>query len=423
MPEGMESNFAERTIAVSGFPEDVLPTTVMIDKLTIHFLRPKHGGGEVEFVCYPTSDPGIAYVTFEKEEVANSVLSKKEHVLEDKQLSKKYPLQVSQCYIFTKVSVDLDLSIFGESSGVVRELESNNKGLQFSTCPDGRFHVEGSFSAMKDLRKDVQRRINDFQIFHLPSSTSKSGVKASERRLARCASEGETQMTKQQKVAAEPSDRVDDVLCPHVLENETVIILDTDIFEYINALYKEQCENVLYQYNARVEVVNYDGITTLQLVKANDQCEQLHLTKAKFEMESLVSELQQLLLCEKIRLDGGSEPSQILEVCKETMQSFPKVLVRSTGDYVSLIGRAHDCTQFKKEVDEKLKSRQSMQNPVFSGQSNASGRSHHFGASLDSGAVCGKYVSKRNERSLNQNCHSGQYTSSHAAHSQTGYRR
>ncbi|XP_072435888.1 RNA-binding protein 43-like isoform X2 [Chiloscyllium punctatum] len=420
----MESNLAERTVAVSGFPEDVLPTTVMIDKLTIHFLRPKHGGGEVEFVCYPTSDPGIAYVTFEKEEVANSVLSKKEHVLEDKQLSKKYPLQVSQCYIFTKVSVDLDLSIFGETTGVVRELESSNKGLQFSACPDGRFHVEGSFSAMKDLRKDVQRRISDFQIFHLPSSVSKSGVKASERKLTRCASEGETQMTKQQKVAAEPSDRVDDVLCPHVFENEAVIILDTDIFEYINALYKEQCEKVLYQYNARAEMVNYDGITALHLVKANDQCEQLHLTKAKFQIEGLVSEMQQLLLCEKIRLDGGSEP--ILEACKETMQSFPEVLVRFTGDYVSLIGRAHDCTQFKKEVDEKLKSMQSMSNPVFSGQShipNASGRSHHFEASLDSSAVCGKYVSKRNERSLNQNCHSGQYASSHADHSQTGYRR
>ncbi|XP_043550083.1 uncharacterized protein LOC122551748 [Chiloscyllium plagiosum] len=357
-------------------------------------------------------------------QVANSVLSKKEHVLEDKQLSKKYPMQVSQCYIFTKVSVDLDLSIFGETTVVVRELESSNKGLQFSACPDGRFHVEGSFSAMKDLRKDVQRRINDFQIFHLPSSASKSGVKASERKLTRCASEGETQMTKQQKVAAEPSDRVDDVLCPHVLENE--IILDTDIFEYINALYKQQCENMLYQYNARVEVVNYNDITVFQLVKANDQCEQFHLTKAKFKMEGLVSEMQQLLLCEKISLDGGSEPSQILEVCKETMQSFPKVLVRFTGDYVSLIGSAYDCTQFKKEVNEKLKSMQSVSNPVFSGQSNipnVSGRPHHFGASLDSSAVRGKYVSKRNERSLNQNCHFGQYTSSHADHSQTGYRR
>ncbi|XP_048455116.1 RNA-binding protein 43-like isoform X3 [Rhincodon typus] len=420
--EGMESNLAERTIAVSGFPEDVLPINVMIDKLTIHFLRPKNGGGEVEFVSYPTSDPGIAYIIFEKEEVVNSVLRKKEQVLEDKQLPKKYPLQVSQSYIFTKVSVDLDLSIFGETTNIVRELESRNKSLQFSACPDGRFRVAGSFSAMKDLRKDVQRRINDFQIFHLPSSVSKSGVNTSERKLTRCASEGET---KQQKPAAELSDRVNDVLCPNVLENETTVILDADIFAYINAFYKDQCKIMLCKHNAKVEVVNFDGITILQLVKASDQCEQSQLMMAKFAMESLVSQMQQTLLSEKIRLDGGSGPEKMLEACRQTMQSFPEVLVCFTDEYVSLIGNSHHCSQFKKEVNEKVKAMQSKSNVVFSGHSSipsASGHPHHFGAGLDSSAARGKYVSNTGASSLKQNCDSGQYTSSHADRSQTGYR-
>lgn len=54
-------------IEVNELPDDY-PNNKMIDKLTMHFLRPRNNGGEVLIVIYPTSNKGQAYVVFEKEE-------------------------------------------------------------------------------------------------------------------------------------------------------------------------------------------------------------------------------------------------------------------------------------------------------------------------------------------------------------------
>lgn len=55
------------TIEVCGVP-DLLPVDRTVDKLTIHFLRPRNGGGEVVKVIYPTSTKGQAFVVFEQKE-------------------------------------------------------------------------------------------------------------------------------------------------------------------------------------------------------------------------------------------------------------------------------------------------------------------------------------------------------------------
>lgn len=52
-------------VEVSGVPE-VLPDDRMMDKLLIHFLRPRHGGGEVLRVLYPCYEPGKAFIVYEE---------------------------------------------------------------------------------------------------------------------------------------------------------------------------------------------------------------------------------------------------------------------------------------------------------------------------------------------------------------------
>lgn len=51
-------------VEVLGVPS-ILPDDRIVDKLTIHFLRPRHGGGEVQRVLYPSYLPGQALVIFE----------------------------------------------------------------------------------------------------------------------------------------------------------------------------------------------------------------------------------------------------------------------------------------------------------------------------------------------------------------------
>ncbi|NXO03373.1 IN35 protein, partial [Rhinopomastus cyanomelas] len=83
---------AGRTVQVRGFPAE-LPPDRAADKLTIHFLRSRNGGGEITDVRVLPGPQGCALITFEAPEVARRVLAVKDH-----QLSvggKKFPLEVT----------------------------------------------------------------------------------------------------------------------------------------------------------------------------------------------------------------------------------------------------------------------------------------------------------------------------------------
>uniref|UniRef100_UPI00398EE5D7 RNA-binding protein 43-like isoform X1 n=2 Tax=Pristiophorus japonicus TaxID=55135 RepID=UPI00398EE5D7 len=427
-PKKMESDWAERTIVVSGIPEYVLSKSRIIDKLTIHFLRQKNGGGEVESVIYPADATGNAHVTFEKREVVDSVLRQKEQVLEDKQLPVKYPMKISaySMDVFTQISVDLDLSIFGkglELNKLVGELQSNNKNLQFSKLPDGRMHIEGSFSALKELRKDLQRRAGDFLEINPHRSVSKSGISASVRKLVEPASNGATQMT--HKLAASPNYGATNALHPGVFEEDATVILDADIFTYINECCKKQYGEIFQKNDVRPNVTHCDGITILQLAKLSERCKPFQLMSAKLAIEKLISQMQQSLVTEKIRLDGGRGQKKTLAICKETMQRFPEVWVRITDECVILVGSVDQCNLFRKEVEEKVKTVQSVLDPTFSGHSgspNATGYSYDSSQGLGSNPA-GRWGGPNTSEYLNRNTHSDQYMKSQIDSFQTSQSR
>ncbi|NWU98281.1 RBM43 protein, partial [Upupa epops] len=87
---------AARTVVIAGVPDGLLQDDVMSDILVIHFQTSKNNGGDVEEVLYPTRTKGVAYITFEDQEVVESVLRKHEHRLQDKRLSQYYPLKVTR---------------------------------------------------------------------------------------------------------------------------------------------------------------------------------------------------------------------------------------------------------------------------------------------------------------------------------------
>ncbi|NWH60883.1 RBM43 protein, partial [Geococcyx californianus] len=87
-----------RTVVISGVPDGLLHDDVMADILMIHFQMSKNNGGDVEEVVYPITKKGVAYITFEDQEVVESVLKKDEHQLEDKRLSRRYLLNVTRYY-------------------------------------------------------------------------------------------------------------------------------------------------------------------------------------------------------------------------------------------------------------------------------------------------------------------------------------
>uniref|UniRef100_A0A4W3I7E4 NID domain-containing protein n=1 Tax=Callorhinchus milii TaxID=7868 RepID=A0A4W3I7E4_CALMI len=340
--EKMESEWASRTIVVSGIPEDVLPIAVMADKLTIHFLRPRNGGGEVENVVYPCEVKGNAYVTFEEE--------KGTAYRQAARTGAQYPLKVSPhskaldfFQVFTRVSVDLDLSSLEPRMDVgklLRDLQSNNKSLHFSARGERKLHVDGTFTAIKELRKDLLSRIAELPpVSQLQSSGAKAGGGSdTERRVPKPAGKDGPQ--------------------------EATIILDSDIFRYMDMFCKEEYEGILRKQRVTSRVSESDDLTTIQLEEAGDLHDASQLTVAKFSLEMLINRMQQLLVSEKVRLEpggaGGQSRGRALEICEDLKPRFPTVLVHRTAEHVTLIGSSSESYQFRREVENELKSGQTV---------------------------------------------------------------
>lgn len=356
----MESDWAERTIVVSGFPVDIFANIVMIDKLTIHFLRPRNGGGEVDSVIYPTDIAGAAYVTFEKKDVVDSIMRQDQQLFEDKQLPKKYPLNVSQNHmdVFLDTSVELDSFTFEkrpELNNFLWEIMSKSKMLQITTGRDGRLCITGSFPALKELRKELHKKIAEFQGINFQDSTWKSGISGFEENRVKSLSNNATGVTETEKFSAPPSYGDEVALNPGVVKDECTIMLDADIFTYIDKIVKKQYEGILRNNYVTAKTTNYNNIIFLQLFETGESRKQSQLIKAKQELELFISQMQKSLVIEKIRLDGDGRVNKLLVIREKIMQHFPKVFVCFADDCVTLIGNQDDCKEFMRKVEEAMR--------------------------------------------------------------------
>ncbi|KAF4100178.1 uncharacterized protein si:dkey-154b15.1 isoform X2 [Onychostoma macrolepis] len=142
----------EVVIEVNGLPDDY-PNNKMIDKLTMHFLRPSNNGGEVLIVIYPTSNKGQAYVVFESE--VPRVLEHN-HVLElDSQF---YPLDVKKIHqpeFDMPAEAFLDVSMF-YSQIMIRNL-LHSHGFQVSETTSGQLYLQGTFLNLKRIHPKLMR--------------------------------------------------------------------------------------------------------------------------------------------------------------------------------------------------------------------------------------------------------------------------
>ncbi|XP_059365919.1 uncharacterized protein LOC132104458 [Carassius carassius] len=143
----------EMVIEVNGLPDNY-SSNEMIDKLTMHFLRPSNKGGEVLIVIYPTSNKGQAYVVFEEEEVPGVL--KHNHVLElDSQF---YPLDVKKMHqpkLDIPAEAFLNVKMFSSQRKIRDILHSH--GFQVSETSSGELHLQGTFLNLKRIHPKLMR--------------------------------------------------------------------------------------------------------------------------------------------------------------------------------------------------------------------------------------------------------------------------
>ncbi|KAJ8378993.1 hypothetical protein AAFF_G00232220 [Aldrovandia affinis] len=143
----MDTDFT--TIEVNGVPHG-LPADRMIDKLTIHFLRPRNGGGEVLRVLYPLHSPHQAIVIFERPDVAARVLQQAQ-VLQLERGS--FPLKVRQAgcpEVDLPVRTTLDTREYRSQTAVNNILR--RYGFKVSQQHAGQLLLEGTFLNLSAAR-------------------------------------------------------------------------------------------------------------------------------------------------------------------------------------------------------------------------------------------------------------------------------
>ncbi|XP_015724698.1 RNA-binding protein 43 isoform X2 [Coturnix japonica] len=329
-----------RTVVISGVPDGVLSNDVMSDILVIHFQKAKNNGGDVEEVKYPTTEQGVAYITFEDPGVAESVLQKNEHRLEDRRLPRYYPLKVSPyCEnVFSSVTAVLDMSVFRDKfvlEDLIQELKKKNTALRFGSLqPNGHIPVQGSFPAIKWLRDFLLLKAKSL------SEDKKEESKSHQRPKKRL---------QKRRLTREVNDFVRDA------EGEKQeVVLDTDIYLYMkHFFFKELLTNT----DVVISNITDGDITTLHLQRGRSRRDAGQVLRVKEKIENQSVRLLKSLRKERIDLERCTrDKKKCRSVCESVKSRYPDVLVIPYDTHIDVIGSSSTVFKFTQEVNKKIQS-------------------------------------------------------------------
>ncbi|XP_034046968.1 uncharacterized protein si:busm1-163l24.3 [Thalassophryne amazonica] len=381
-----------RTVRVNGLPTDIDDDRLK-DKLFIHFLRTRNGGGEINSIHIVKEKPGSALITFEDSGVAQRVIQHSQHNLELD--GKTHELILTE----HRESLDLDKVVLSLSATV-----------DYSQIPLGILALK----SLKDHHRDVQISFDATdKLCTLKGSYSKiqaalallvehpgSPQSAENKYLDQPAAQTSWTVHKRQKLHAQDSvdqkrksderakqkeqvhiDRLSEVRSSHphthfmsaeydwedtgqaagkarqlsgllaTSEEDFSLILDADMFHYLLKHCREDYQHILHQHGVEVVDVTVQGVTTLFLhattaSRATGQ-EQEHLRLARNEISRLYQENES-------NIRRGQLPKSILP-SREGLQmafeklnlEFPKLLLTEDDQNVNMVGSYYDVSAAK----------------------------------------------------------------------------
>ncbi|XP_021254538.1 RNA-binding protein 43 isoform X3 [Numida meleagris] len=329
-----------RTVVISGVPDGVLDNDVMSDILVIHFQKTKNNGGDVEEVKYPTTEKGVAYVTFEDQEVAESVLQKSEHQLEDRRLPRYYPLKVTPyCEnVFSSVTSVLDMSVFKDKfvlEDLIQELKKKSTALSFGPLQSsGRISVQGSFPAIRLLR--------DFLLLKAKSLSEDKNE------------EGKSHQTPKKRQQKHRLTRGTNNFVHGAEGEKQVVVLDTDIYHYMKHFFSKE---LLANTDVVISDIIDGDITTLHLQKVRSRPDAGQVLKVKEKIENQSIKLHNSLRKERIYLEGSTRDKKKYRlVCESVKSRYPNVLVIPYDTHIDVIGSSSAVFEFTQEAKKKIES-------------------------------------------------------------------
>ncbi|XP_052388325.1 uncharacterized protein LOC127934839 [Carassius gibelio] len=383
----------EMVIEVNGLPDNY-SSKEMIDKLTMHFLRPSNKGGEVLIVIYPTSNKGQAYVVFEEEEVPGVL--KHNHVLElDSQF---YPLDVKKMHqpkLDIPAEAFLNVKMFS-SPRKIRDI-LHSRGFQVSETSSGELHLQGTFLNLKRIHRKLmhllaqeihpQRRTpsqysngfssdsvlrasssdydhgsystsrhshsNGHSVYAAGRNTS-SGInsRSPDRQALVQASSSLDVSSSAESSFSSPTRSFEDSstsvrqrnLSSPKRKTEDSLHVDPDVFKYVMRFKKSFIEKIESDYHTKIDHEDDSGVVKVKV--SGGACE-----KAAKEMSEFMQAMS-LSLCTHVidltELDS-SQKNHIFQKAN-SFQKIYSVLIRQESDIIKVVGSSKDSYEAKENL-------------------------------------------------------------------------
>ncbi|KAI4894696.1 hypothetical protein NFI96_014367, partial [Prochilodus magdalenae] len=379
-----------RTVKVSGLPVH-MPENRLVDKIHIHFLRKRNGGGEISSVTVSKSSPGIALITFEESRVALKLAKRGKQVF--KVNEKDYDITISLHHeevapdeVILHMSVIVDYSKLPEGKTTLLSLLEKfpGVGLHFDPQKD-HCTLSGYYTEVQSLSKlvlgslesqnsadGVTSRKKSPEMYYVPLERTDNTAEANK------ADEGATNAPHTQELDLEMESTVtkrgtelydysssiqpgshEDVmedkgdLQP---DDETSfedfsLVVDSDIFRYLHKYCTKEYQSILRRHRVEVLDVTYQDITTLYFKpqKTLSQRGMGSVIKAHQDLANLYQEKESQLRKENIPKSGF--PKKDLEHALDGLkQRLPKLMIDEDEGNVYLVGSKSDVSEAKQFI-------------------------------------------------------------------------
>ncbi|XP_073539723.1 uncharacterized protein [Phyllobates terribilis] len=347
-----------KRLRVDGIPTDI-PAERAKDKLTIHFLRSRNGGGEVEKINIIQGNPTYAIVTFEDDEVVESVLRIKDHFLQVK--DKRYDLVVSEFTrkveleeVFQKLSLTINYNKFPESCrSLLKNLMQTHTDVKFEFDKESMTCViSGPYAMIQTMAQEILSKL-EIGYTNLKQISSDTRRKTKSDHLKNYSDPQDiTEVMDQRSVPVYGSEVK--ARYSQLEQLQEPFVWDSDIFKYIQKFQTSEYQEILNKYHVHAVDESGDGITTIYLQSVKGGKNHLaDFSSARFRLMDLYQGLELLLRKEQIDkrdVYGDKDFHKLLS--KDLQRMYPMLLCHDDDRYVYLIGKGVDVAQGKQYISD-----------------------------------------------------------------------
>ncbi|XP_043910596.1 uncharacterized protein LOC122787763 isoform X2 [Protopterus annectens] len=360
-----------RTVCVTGIPTQ-FPQERIQDKLFIHFLRSRNGGGEIVDITFLPEDPSAALITFEKAEVAQQVLRTGTHTLsafnkEYTLTAKPYYTEVKPDEIFLRVSMAINYGKLPDGKRTMKNLKKIFKDVHVSfDTKEQLCLVKGAYTDLQELSKEIlhildpeKRSRHTSEKEHTVNNTFHSRKDVEILRKSRSLtspkehdqlSDIELELKGTESLLNDSMETLtDEQEHDGSVEGTEGLIMDSDIYTYMLTFHKDKYQQILYSHRVEVVDVTNSGITTLFL-QVDSECSGsgTALRKARQELQDLYQDLECTLRKEQLsKVDLAYDEHCTNDVTNNIKIIFPQVLLHEDEKYLYVIGSSKDVSQVK----------------------------------------------------------------------------